>query len=36
MVRILGSITADSFTPADVVQIVPIPLELLGDATDDG
>lgn len=29
MVRIIGEISADAFKPADVVRIVPIPLELL-------
>lgn len=35
MVRIIGTVSADSWSPADVVQIVPIPLELLGDGQEE-
>ncbi|MDP2214982.1 hypothetical protein [Phenylobacterium sp.] len=35
MVRIIGEISANAFKPADVVQIVPIPLELLERGRQD-
>lgn len=35
MVRIIGEISADAFWPADVVRIIPIPLELLERGRQD-
>lgn len=35
MVRIIGEISANAFRPADVVQVIPVPLELLERGRQD-